>query len=145
MEATMPNRRYETLILIHPEQGEGGAKELVGRIRQLAESQGAVISQLQEWGSRELAYPIDRQRRAYHVLLEYRATPAALVEMERNLKLMEPVLRYLSIRQAENAPPAVARPAGGMEQAPLRPTETVDDPATPDDADAGLMNDGEGV
>ena len=141
----MPNRRYETLILIHPEQGEAGTKELVSRIRQLAENQGAVISQLQEWGARELAYPIERQRRAYHVLLEYRASPAALLEIERNLKLMEPVLRYLSVRQAENAPPAVARPTFGGDVPPPRSVENADEGAAGDDGDAGLMTDGEGV
>jgi small subunit ribosomal protein S6 len=141
----MPNRRYETLILIHPEQGDAGTKELVGRIRQLAENQGAVISQLQEWGARELAYPIERQRRAYHVLLEYRATPAALLEIERNLKLMEPVLRYLSVRQAENAPPAVARPTFGGDHVAPRNVESADDGQAADEGDAALMTDGEGV
>jgi small subunit ribosomal protein S6 len=141
----MPNRRYETLILIHPEQGDAGSKELVARIRQLAENQGAAISQLQEWGTRELAYPIARQRRAYHVLLEYRATPEGLLEIERNLKLMEPVLRYLSVRQAENAPPAVARPTFGTEPAPTRGVESNDDAVASDEREAALTTDGEGV
>jgi small subunit ribosomal protein S6 len=123
----MPNRRYETLILIHPEQGDAGSKDVVARIRQLAENQGAAISQLQEWGVRELAYPVGRQRRAYHVLLEYRATPQALLEIERNLKLMEPVLRYLSVRQAENAPPAAAHPTyGSVDPVPARSPEPED-------------------
>ena len=140
----MPNRRYETLILIHPEQGDAGSKDVVARIRQLAENQGAAISQLQEWGARELAYPVDRQRRAYHVLLEYRATPQALVEIERNLKLMEPVLRYLSVRQAENAPPATARPTyGSVDPVPPRSVEPTDEGGI-DDRDAATA-DGEGV
>ena len=140
----MPNRRYETLILIHPEQGDAGSKDVVARIRQLAENQGAAISQLQEWGVRDLAYPVDRQRRAYHVLLEYRATPQALAEIERNLKLMEPVLRYLSVRQAENAPPATARPTyGSVDPVPARPSEPVEEGGV-DDGDAA-MADGEGV
>jgi small subunit ribosomal protein S6 len=140
----MPNRRYETLILIHPEQGDAGSKDVVARIRQLAENQGATISQLQEWGVRELAYPIDRQRRAYHILLEYRATPQALGEIERNLKLMEPVLRYLSVRQAENAPPAAARPIYGAEAAaPARPAEPLDEGGI-DEGDTAIA-DGEGV
>jgi small subunit ribosomal protein S6 len=139
----MPNRRYETLILIHPEQGEAGTKELVVRIKQLAENQGAVISQLQDWGARELAYPVARQRRAYHVLLEFRATPQALLEIERNLKLMEPVLRYLSVRRAENAPPAAVRPTAGGE-AP-RGVEATDEVSAGDDGEVGLMNHEEGV
>src|SRR6185295_9427166 len=136
----MPNRRYETLILIHPEQGDAGSKDVVARIRQLAETQGATISQLQEWGVRDLAYLVDRQRRAYHVLLEYRATPQALREIERNLKLMEPVLRHLSVRQAENAPPAPARPVYGAEPAaPVRAPEPVDEGAI-DEGDTGVAD-----
>jgi small subunit ribosomal protein S6 len=142
----MPNRRYETLILIHPEQGDAGSKDVVARIRQLAENQGAVISQLQEWGARELAYPIDRQRRAYHVLLEYRATPQALAEIERNLKLMEPVLRHLSVRQAENAPPAAQRPIYTPDAGPGagRTAEVTDDALLGDDSDPALTE-GEGA
>src|SRR6476620_4292394 len=106
----MADRRYETLVLIHPEQGEPGSKELATRIRTLIEEQGATVSQVQEWGSRDLAYLVAKQRRAFYVLFEYRATSRALQEIERNLKLMDPVLRFISVRQAENAPPAPLRP-----------------------------------
>ncbi|MCW5891818.1 MAG: 30S ribosomal protein S6 [bacterium] len=105
----MADRRYETLILIHPDQGEAGAKELLARIRTLMEDQGSTISQVQEWGLRELTYFVAKQKRAFYVLFEYRATPKALTEIERNLKIMDPVLRFVSVRQAENAPPAPLR------------------------------------
>jgi small subunit ribosomal protein S6 len=106
----MAHRRYETLVLIHPDLGEPGSKELTTRIRTLIEDQGGTVSQTQEWGLRDLAYPIAKQRRAFYVLFEYRATPAALQEIERNLKLMDQVVRFISVRQAENAPPATLRP-----------------------------------
>jgi small subunit ribosomal protein S6 len=114
----MTDRRYETLVLIHPDQGEPGSKEVAARIRTLIEGQGGSIGQVQEWGLRELSYPVAKQRRGYYVLFEYRATPAALQEIERNLKLMEPVLRFVSVRQDENAPltpPRSARPADAEE------------------------------
>jgi small subunit ribosomal protein S6 len=105
----MQDRRYETLVLIHPEQGEGGAKDVAARIRSLIEDQGGTIGQVQDWGGRELAYVIAKQRRATYVLFEYRATPKALTEVERQLKLMDAVLRFVSVRQDENAPPTPAR------------------------------------
>lgn len=105
----MADRRYETLVLIHPEQGEPGAKELTGRIRSLIEDQKGTIGQIQDWGLRELAFLVAKQRRAFYVLFEYRATPAALAEVERNLRLTDAVLRFVSVRQAENAPPATDR------------------------------------
>jgi small subunit ribosomal protein S6 len=107
----MADRRYETLVLIHPDMGEPGAKELAARIKTLIEEQGGMVSQVQEWGLRELAYLLAKQRRAFYVLFEFRATSKALSEIERNLRLMDRVLRYASLRQAENAPPAPPRPA----------------------------------
>ena len=105
----MADRRYETLVLIHPEQGEPGAKDLTARIRSLIEDQGGTISQVLEWGTRELAYPVDKQRRAIYVLFEYRIGVRGLRETERNITLMDPVLRFISVGQAENAPPATLR------------------------------------
>ncbi|HLK12041.1 MAG TPA: 30S ribosomal protein S6 [Candidatus Binatia bacterium] len=105
----MADRRYETLVLIHPEQGEPGSKEITARIRTLVEEQGCPIGQVQEWGLRELSYPVAKQRRGFYVLFEYRATTTALQEIERNLKLMDPVLRFVSVRQEENAPPTPPR------------------------------------
>src|SRR5262245_27724642 len=107
----MADRRYETVVLIHPDLGEPGAKDIAARIRTLIEGQGCSVSQVQEWGMRELAYLIGKQRRAFYLLFEYRGTPRALAEIERNLKLMDNVLRFVSVRQAENAPPAPLRPA----------------------------------
>ena len=106
----MADRRYETLVLIHPDAGEPGAKEIGERIKKLIEDQGGTVSQVQDWGARELAYLIAKQRRAFYVLFEYRSTSKALLEIERNLKLMDRVLRFVSVRQAENAPPAALRP-----------------------------------
>jgi len=105
----MADRRYETLVVIHPDQGEPGVKELAARIRKLIEEQGGTVSQIQEWGLRDLAYVVAKQRRAFYVLFEYRASSKALAEVERNLKLTDAVLRLVSVRQAENAPPAPPR------------------------------------
>jgi small subunit ribosomal protein S6 len=107
----MADRRYETLVLIHPDAGEPGSKELAERIKKLIEDQGGTVTQVQEWGVRELASLIAKQRRAFYVLFEYRGTPKALLEIERNLKLMDRVLRFVSVRQAENAPPTPPRTA----------------------------------
>jgi small subunit ribosomal protein S6 len=105
----MADRRYETLVLIHPDQGEAGVKEITNRIRSLIEGQKGTIGQIQDWGLRELAFLIAKQRRAFYVLYEYRASSEALAEVERNLRLMDPVLRFVSVRQAENAPPTPDR------------------------------------
>src|SRR2546427_10712684 len=108
----MADRRYETLVLLHPDLGEPGAKELAERVKKLIEDQGGTVGQVQEWGLRELAYPLAKQRRAFYVLLEDRSTPKALLEIERNLELIDSVLRFVSVGPEEDAPRAPSRPAG---------------------------------
>ena len=105
----MTDRRYETLVLIHPEQGEPRTTELIDKIRKLIEEQGGAVTQVQNWGSRELAYPVAKQRRGFYALFEYRAGIRGLQEIGRNLTLMDPVLRFVSLQQDENAPPAPVR------------------------------------
>lgn len=129
----MADRRYETLVLIHPDQGEPGSKDLAARIRSLIEEQGGSVSQVQEWGARELAYPIAKEKRAIYVLFEYRVGVEALREVERNIKLMDSVLRFISVRQGDNAPPAAFRPADRAESEEREPDQI---------GDAGVEGDG---
>jgi small subunit ribosomal protein S6 len=105
----MAERRYETLLLVRPDQGENGLKDVLTRVTSLVTDQGGTVSQEHLWGLRDLSYEIQNEKRAYYALLEFRSTPDALAEMERNLKLMDPVMRFLSVRQDENAPPARLR------------------------------------
>jgi len=125
----MADRRYETLVLIHPEQGEPGAKDLATRIKSLIEDQGGTVSQVLEWGMRDLAYPIGKERRAIYVLFEYRIGVRGLRETERNITLMDPVLRFISVQQAENAPPATLRQQGPPEAEVAESAESEEAPA----------------
>jgi ribosomal protein S6 len=58
----------------------------------------------EDWGMRDLTYRIKKQRRGYYVRLEYDSTPAALKELERNLRLSEDVLRFLSVVRGAPVP-----------------------------------------
>src|SRR6059036_1730401 len=92
----MVDRRYETLVLLHPDLVEPGAKELAERVKKLIEDQGGAVGQVQEWGLRELAYLIAKQRRAFYVLFEYRSTSKALLETKRSTRSMSFKLRSIS-------------------------------------------------
>lgn len=88
---------YETLTILHPDLAEARVKEVLTWMQQLVENGQGKVLQVEEWGMRDLAYRIQKQRRGYYVRLEYEATPAALQELERNFRLSEEVLRFLSI------------------------------------------------
>lgn len=97
---------YETLFILHPDLG-GRAKEFIDRFKAIIDGQGGTVSQVEEWGLRDLAYRIQKQAKGYYVLLQYRATGRAVDELERNMKLMDGLLRYLSVRLDETGEPAL--------------------------------------
>ena len=122
---------YETLFVVHPEKATR-AKEFIERFKKIIEGQEGVMSHVDEWGMRDLAYKIEKQGRGHYTLLRYRATGRAVEELERNLKLTDGILRYLTVRcDDENAitNPAAPRPhveeprqAGERESGKLEPT-----------------------
>lgn len=116
---------YETLFVIHPEKA-ARAKELIERFKKIIESQEGVISQVDEWGMRDLAYKIEKQGRGHYTLMRYRATGRTVEELERNLKLTDGVLRYLTCRYEEESP--ITNPAA--------PRQTVEEARTPADREA---------
>jgi small subunit ribosomal protein S6 len=90
-------RDYETLMVLHPDLPEAQTRETVDRARRLLEEGGAQIRQIQEWGMRDLAYPIRKQQRGYYVLFEYVSSADAVKELERNLKIADEMLRFISV------------------------------------------------
>lgn len=102
---------YETLFVVHPEKGPR-MKEFIEKFKKVIEGQAGSISEVDEWGSRDLAYRIQKQSKGYYTLLRYRASGQAVEELERNLKLTDGILRYLTVRADENSPminPSVSR------------------------------------
>ena len=104
MSEEQRTRRYETMIVLRTDLQEAGLKEQIERIRKLLETQGANVAAIHEWGLRELAYVIQKERRGFYVLVEYTASAAAVAELERTLKLSDVVLRFVSIRQDHDTP-----------------------------------------
>jgi small subunit ribosomal protein S6 len=125
------------MIVLRADLQDAGTKEQIERVRKLLESHGAAIGGIHEWGLRELAYEIEKERRGYYVLVEYVATAATVSELERNLKLSDAVLRFVSVRQEKDTPPASALPRDDRaEDAPLD-IEDEDDEGLGAEAEAG--------
>lgn len=108
---------YETLFIVHPEKGPR-VKEFIEKFRKVIEGQEGVVSQVEEWGLRDLAYRIEKQGKGYYTLLQYRSAGRAVEELERNLRLTDGILRYLTVRDDEaNQVAAQSSGTGGSEQA----------------------------
>jgi small subunit ribosomal protein S6 len=117
-------QRYETLFILHPDVPEAQVRETIDRARRLIEGLQGQIAEVQEWGMRDLAYPIRKQPRGTYVLLQYAAPPEVVKELERTMKLADEILRFISVRMPEprKASRRARRPrptaAGETSQAP---------------------------
>ena len=93
----MPN--YEVMYILNSTLGDDEVAEHMKRFAQTATDHGAQVSEPKVWGKRRLAYDINRQSDGTYVLMEMAAEPAAVRELERQLRLAEPVLKHMVVRQ----------------------------------------------
>jgi len=118
---------YETLCIFHPELPEARVKELNVWMQKIVEGAQGTIVQADEWGMRDLAHLIKKQRRGYYIRLEYDAPGSAVKELERNLRINENVLRFLStVRKAPVVAPAPQPSTTTPSTPPPTETETSD-------------------
>lgn len=102
-------RRYETIFILRPDLGESIQKESIRRFENIVRTSGGEIIETDEWGFRELAYHIKGERRGFYIRLDYGGNGATMNEIERNLKLSDSVLRYLSVLVDRDTEPATVR------------------------------------
>ena len=86
---------YEVLYVINPTLGEEETAALVAKFRELAESRGTV-AEVDEWGKRKLAYPINDLAEGYYVLMNMECKPDFPAELERVMKITDGILRCLT-------------------------------------------------
>lgn len=91
-------RHYEVVFLVHPDQSEQ-VPAMIDRYRSLIESGKGVIHRLEDWGRRQLAYPISKIHKAHYVLLNIECSQETLRELEAAFKFNDAVLRSLVIKR----------------------------------------------
>lgn len=90
-------RAYELTFIVNPELDDSAFKEIVERVKGWITDSGGEISKTDLWGKRKLAYEINKQTEGNYVLLRANIDPTFCNDLERNLRLAEPVMRYLLI------------------------------------------------
>ena len=88
-------RAYELVFIVHPDLDESAFKELVDKVKGWITEDGGQVTKVDLWGKRKLAYPIRKQNEGQYVLMQTSYAPAFGVKLERNLRLTEPILRFL--------------------------------------------------
>lgn len=90
-------RLYELVYILDPALDEGAVTKKLDSFHELVTADGGEVSAVDHWGIRQLAYPIKRQSTGYYVVAQFTASPPALPELERLLKLDDEVMRYLLV------------------------------------------------
>jgi small subunit ribosomal protein S6 len=104
-------RHYEVVFIVHPDQSEQ-VPAMVERYRTMVTGQGGRIHRLEDWGRRQLAYPIAKMHKAHYVLMNIECGNETLSELEHAFKFNDAVLRHLIVAMRE----AVVAPSPMMKE-----------------------------
>jgi len=91
-------RDYELVVIISPEVEDEKLEAIIDNISQLITERGGIISGVDRWGKRKLAYPIKHFMEGSYVLAQFKLKPALSQELEARLRISEEVLRHLLVK-----------------------------------------------
>ena len=126
-------RHYEICFIVHPDQSEQ-VPQMVERYKGVIAQRNGTVHRLEDWGRRQLTYPIAKVHKAHYVLMNIECDNATLTELEHSFKFSDAVLRHLIIKmdKAHTAPSPMMREEKSksmMERgAEGRPGETAPEP-----------------
>ncbi|HET7267393.1 MAG TPA: 30S ribosomal protein S6 [Oleiagrimonas sp.] len=127
-------RHYEIVFLVHPDQSEQ-VPAMIERYKATIEGGEGKIHRLEDWGRRQLAYPINNMAKAHYVMFNIECSQEVLDELESAFRFNDAVLRHLTIK----------RPGADTEQSPILKAKEKDDAKTStrrsDDSDSKSRSD----
>ena len=143
-------RRYESVIILDPDLPDDDIQAFTNRYTELIRSYGGDVIKVDDWGLKRLAYLVKKREKGRYVFFDYAGVPELIHEMERQFKISEEVIKFLSIKldqdfdleafkaeaeakAAAEAAPAKATPVQPAEEAPI---EEKPDVAVPEDTAA---------
>ena len=127
-------RHYEIVFIVHPDQSEQ-VPAMVERYKALVTARSGQIHRLEDWGRRQMAYPIQKVHKAHYVLMNIECDGETLTELEHAFKFNDAVLRHLIIKMKK----AVATASPMMKEEKSRSLSTSTEEAKP----AAAANEGE--
>lgn len=117
---------YETIIITRQEVSLSDVEKLTQSFAKILTDNGGAIVKTEQWGLRDLAYPIKKSNKAYYTMLGVDSDVPAIKELERRLSLNEDVLRFMSVRVnkiSKNPSPPIARHESENDAAPANSNE----------------------
>jgi len=93
-------RHYEIVFIVHPDQSEQ-VPAMIERYRGQIAARNGLVHRLEDWGRRQMAYPIQKVHKAHYVLMNIECDQETLDELEHGFKFNDAVLRHLTVRMDE--------------------------------------------
>ena len=91
-------RKYEALLLLSPELATDNRQEIVENLKGVLERQEATILAVDEWGMRELAYPVEKKTRGHYTRFEFAAPATAIAEFERIVRITDGIMKFITVK-----------------------------------------------
>ena len=116
-------KRYESVVILGPDVSDDDIRNFTERYSNLIRQTCGEIIKIEDWGFKKLAYKVNRKDKGRYILLDYVGLPVLLNEMERQFKISEEVIRFLSVKTDDNvdleAFKAQAAAKAAMPEAPV--------------------------
>lgn len=96
-------RQFETLLLLSPEITAEQREGIISSLTAIIEREGGKMVEIDQWGMRDLAYPVRKLMRGFYVRLVYDAPAALIAELERNIRINDNIFKFLTVKLEENA------------------------------------------
>jgi small subunit ribosomal protein S6 len=105
----MRNRRYETVFILPSDSDEGKKKDILDRLDGVVEKGGGIRIKREDWGVRRLAYLVKNQPKGHYFLLDFVGTSQIVAELERHMRMLEDVYRFLTVKTDDRVDLEAAR------------------------------------
>ncbi len=102
-------RKYETFFIVDPDLPDETNSVVDAKVQSIVSTNGGEVLTYTPWGKRKLAYPIRKRTRGLYVLMEYSGGPDMVAELERNLRIDERVLKFITVKLDERFDPEKER------------------------------------
>ncbi|MBQ9405718.1 MAG: 30S ribosomal protein S6 [Desulfovibrio sp.] len=101
-------RKFETLLLLSPEISAESRENIIVGLKAIIEKEQGVVVEVDNWGMRDLAYPVRKLMRGFYVRLEYKGPGALVAELERNIRITDGIFKFVTVKLADEAAGEVA-------------------------------------
>ena len=101
-------RKFETLLLLSPELSADNREGIINALTAIIAREKGIMVEVDNWGMRDLAYPVRKLMRGYYVRLVYNAPDELVAELERNVRITDGIFKFVTVKLADEVAGEVA-------------------------------------